>query len=54
METPTKKTSEFKKSFSSLDILMIAFGAGTAVGINALLLAGDGWSPPATGSVRQA
>ena len=27
METPTKKTSEFKKSFSSLDILMIAFGA---------------------------
>ncbi len=27
MDTPTKKTSEFKKSFSSLDILMIAFGA---------------------------
>ncbi len=27
METPAKKTSEFKKSFSSLDILMIAFGA---------------------------
>ena len=45
METPTKKTSEFKKSFSSLDILMIGWGwvvstgdwIGTAGVIGAML-----------------